>query len=219
MGVEGCGFSYDGGHVVFENLNFELQPGERVGLYGAQGSGTSTLLDLLHGLRQPCKGSITIQGMDVKSWSLEALREHVTLIRSMDIVNGSIAENVRLGKRDVSVGEVNEALRRVGLYKDVLALPNGINTELLAGGLPLSSRQRIRLLIARALALRPKLLLLDEVLDGLDEETQVELGRVLCDPAIGWTVLFSTRHRAVLGHCERVIHLTKGGQIDEGRSE
>jgi ABC-type bacteriocin/lantibiotic exporter with double-glycine peptidase domain len=200
-------FSYSSGKPIFSKLSFDLAPGDRVALFGPQGSGSSTVLDLLHGLRIPTAGHILIDRLDLRSWYLECLRSQVTLIRSGDLVNGTIADNVRLGHPDVSIYEVNAALRRVGLLQDVLALPEGIQTELITGGLPLSSRQRIRLLIARALVCRPRLLLLDEVLDGLDSATLAELASILMDPEQYWTVIIATREENVLRQCQRTINL------------
>ena len=200
-------FSYSSGKPIFSQLSFDLAPGDRVALFGPQGSGSSTVLDLLHGLRIPTAGHILIDKLDLRSWYLECLRSQVTLIRSGDLVGGTIADNVRLGHPDVSIYEVNAALRRVGLLEDVLALPEGIQTELITGGLPLSSRQRIRLLIARALVCRPRLLLLDEVLDGLDSATLAELASILMDPEQYWTVIIATREEHVLRQCQRTINL------------
>lgn len=200
-------FSYSSGKPIFTQLSFDLAPGDRVGLFGPQGSGSTTVLDLLHGLRIPTAGHILIDRLDLRSWYLECLRSQVTLIRSGDLVNGTIADNVRLGHPDVSIYEVNAALRRVGLLQDVLALPEGIQTELITGGLPLSSRQRIRLLVARALVCRPRLLLLDEVLDGLDSATLAELASILMDPEQYWTVIIATREENVLRQCQRTINL------------
>jgi ABC-type bacteriocin/lantibiotic exporter with double-glycine peptidase domain len=214
--VSDVAFEYSPGKPIFSNVNFCLEPGECVALYGSQGSGSSTMLDLLHGLRMPTEGHIVIDQLDLRGWYLESLRSQVTLIRSADLVNGTIAENVRLGHPDVSIYDVNAALSTVGLLQDVLDLPEGINTTLLAGGLPLSSRQRIRLLIARALVSRPRLLLLDEILDGLDKNALTELSSILLDPSRNCTVLISTREEAVIRRCTRLIdlddpecHLTK----------
>ena len=200
-------FAYESGRTVFANLRFQLQEGERVAVFGSQGSGASTLLDLLHGLRQPTCGHVAIDGLDLRAWYLESLRSQVALVCGDDLMEGTIADNIRLGRQDVSVYDINAALRQVGLLNEVLELPQGIQTNLLTGGLPLSSRQRIRLLIARALVMKPRLLLLDEVLDGLDEKALEELSGILLDPLRPWTVLISTREQAVLKRCDRVINL------------
>jgi putative ABC transport system ATP-binding protein len=205
--ISDVAFEYNAGKPVFSKVSFHLEPGERVALFGSQGSGSSTMLDLLHGLRVPTGGHILIDQLDLRGWYLESLRSQVTLIRGTDLVHGSIADNVRLGRPDVSIYDVNAALSDVGLLQDILDLPDGIHSTLLAGGLPLSSRQRIRLLIARAIVSRPRLLLLDEVLDGLDQNALAELSSILLDPVRDWTVLISTREEAVLRRCTRVIDL------------
>ena len=201
------GFEYEPGHPVFSNVTFTLEPGEHVALFGSQGSGSSTMLDLLHGLRQPTQGHVAIDGLDLRSWYLESLRTQAMLIRDTHIVAGSIADNVRLGRLDISIFDVNQALRLAGLLHDVLEFPEGIHTPLLTGGLPLSSRQRIRLLVARALAGKPRLLLLDEVLDGLDKDSMEEIATLLFNAERQWTILISTRDEAVLRRCPRVIDL------------
>lgn len=205
--VSDLAFEYSHGKPIFSKVNFCLEPGERVALFGSQGSGSSTMLDLLHGLREPSEGHIIIDQLDLRSWYLESLRSQVTLIRGTDLVNGTVADNVRLGNPDVSVYDINNALNAVGLLQEILDLPDGIHSSLLAGGLPLSSRQRIRLLIARAIVSRPRLLLLDEVLDGLDKKALAKLSDILVDPSHNWTVLISTREDAVMRSCTRVIDL------------
>ena len=200
-------FAYQTGKPIFHEISFALEPGDHVAIHGTQGSGSSTMLDLLHGLRTPSAGHILIDGLDLRSWNLECLRSQVTLIRPGDLFNGTLADNVRLGHPEVSLYEINAALRQVGLLQDVLDLPQGIQTELLTGGLPLSSRQRIRLLIARALVCKPRLLLLDEILDGLDTSTLKELADILFDSSHSWTVVLSTREEHVLNQCHRCIRL------------
>lgn len=200
-------FAYQPGKPIFTHVNCALEPGDHVAIHGTQGSGSSTMLDLLHGLRTPTSGHILIDGLDLRSWNLECLRSQVTLIRPGDLFNGSIADNVRLGHPDVSLYEVNAALRQVGLLQDVLEFEEGIQTQLLTGGLPLSSRQRVRLLIARAIVCRPRLLLLDEILDGLDNTTLMELAGVLLHPSHNWTVIISTREESVLNLCQRCVRL------------
>jgi ABC-type bacteriocin/lantibiotic exporter with double-glycine peptidase domain len=107
----------------------------------------------------------------------------------------------------ISLDEVTAALDRVGLLRELLELPEGVNTPLITGGLPLSSRQRIRLVLARALVAHPRLLLLDEVFDGLDEASLAELCDLILDPARPWTVLVATRDPAVIARCRRVLDL------------
>lgn len=207
VSVKDVAFSYADGREVFSEVSFEIQPGGRISLMGSQGSGCSTLLDLLLGLRHPTSGHISLDGFDLRSWYLEELRSSVMLIRTQDIVNGTIAENIRLGRPGVGLDEVHAALGQVGLLSDVMALPLGMHTPLVTGGLPLSSRQRTRLLLARALVLKPRLLLLDDVFDGMDKASMDELTGVLLDRALPWTVIIATRDPLVAARCDRCVDL------------
>ncbi|MCA1962391.1 MAG: ABC transporter ATP-binding protein/permease [Prosthecobacter sp.] len=200
-------YAYPDGQEVFQRVSFEVPAGGRVALKGSQGSGCSTLLDLLLGLRYPTSGHISIAGFDLRSWYLEELRASVMLIRSQDIVSGTIAENIRLGRPGIGLDDVQRALRQVGLLDDVMCLPLGMHTPLVTGGLPLSSRQRTRLLLARALVLKPRLLLLDDVFDGMDRASMDELTSVILDPGLPWTVIIATRDPLVAAKCGQQIDL------------
>jgi putative ABC transport system ATP-binding protein len=207
VSVANAAYAYPNGHEVFCKVSFEVPAGGRAALMGSQGSGCSTMLDVLLGLRYPTSGHISIAGFDLRSWYLEELRSSVMLIRSQDIVNGTIAENIRLGSPGIGLDEVQCALRDVGLLEDVMAQPQGMHTPLVTGGLPLSSRQRTRLLLARALVLKPRLLLLDDVFDGMDRSSMDELTAVILDPSRPWTVIIATRDPLVAAKCSQQIDL------------
>lgn len=207
VSVQKVGFCYPDGHEVFNQVSFDIPAGGRVALMGAQGSGCSTFLDLLLGLRYPTSGHISLDNFDLRSWYLEELRSNVMLVRTEDIVNGTIAENIRLGRPGVGLDEVHQALRLAGLLEDVLAMPLGMHTPLVTGGLPLSSRQRTRLLLARALVLKPRLLLLDDVFDGMDEKSMDELTSMLLSPKLPWTVIIATRDPLVAAKCDQRVDL------------
>jgi putative ABC transport system ATP-binding protein len=203
--------AYPEGNTAFEGLSTEVEPGARVALMGAEGAGASSLLDVLFGLRSLSSGYVMLAGLDLRSWNLEELRKNVLLLRAHDIVEGSVAENVRLGRRDVGLEVVQEALESVGLLRFVMQFPQGIHTALITGGSMLSSRQRVRLLLARALALKPRLLLVDELFDALDAETAQELMQVIFDPERKWTVFVATRDPRIAGGCTRRLVLGAHG--------
>jgi ABC-type multidrug transport system fused ATPase/permease subunit len=129
------------------------------------------------------------------------------LLRGHDIVNGTILDNIRLGRTEIGLDDVNESLRAVGLLDEILAMPDGLKTPLITGGLPLSSRQRTRLLLARALAMKPRLLLLDDVFDGLDQDSLRQLTEPVFDAQRTWTLIIATRHPEVAAKCDRTIEL------------
>ena len=204
------GYRRDGLQRAFGHVNFNLQAGDRAVVLGSVGSGTSTLLEAIAGFRKPSEGTVEVHGLDVRSWDLGALHAHTMLLREGDLIAGTIADNLRLGLRGVTIAQMQEAVERVGLGEVIRGMPEGLESRLITGGLPLTGRRRIRLLIARALVARPKLLLVDELLDGLDESTTAALCAVLKDPACAWTLLVSTRDQRVAERIGRRIDLDAG---------
>ena len=206
--AENLAFAYPDGPTLFDDRNFDLAPGTRVALCGVQGSGVSSLLDLLFAVRQPTQGHISLDGLDLRNWQLDRLRESVELLRRDEIVDGTVADNLRLGRPDIGMDEVRTALDRVGLLDDVLNHPDGLNLRLKVGGGPLSTSQRVRLLCARAIVQQPRLLLIDELLDGLDENTFDELAKAMLANDEPWTVIIATRLKDVAALCDDVIELS-----------
>lgn len=204
--VQGLAYARLGRTPSFEDVTFSVAPGERVALLASRGMGSSSILEMLLGMRTPVAGTLSVDGLDVRAWDLDALRAQACILRSGDLIAGTIAENVRVGRPEIPATEVQRAIEAVGLGETVRALPEGIHTPLVTGGLPLTGRQRARLLGARALAARPRLLLLDEVLDG-HEGTLDVLARALIDAPIPWTVIVVTHDRRVAARCGRVIEL------------
>jgi ABC-type bacteriocin/lantibiotic exporter with double-glycine peptidase domain len=205
--LRGVSFAYPDGREVLRGVNLSLRPGQRAALGGAQGSGCSTMLDLVAAMRSPTAGEIFVDGLDLRSWDLEAYRCQVMLLRSQDILTASLLDNLRLGRTDITIGQIQAALKEVGLLEDVLAMPDGVASQLVTGGLPLSSRQRNRLLIARALIHRPRLLIIDEFLDGMDPENSSLMADLVMAPGRPWTLLLATRDPQLLARCPSLLTL------------
>jgi putative ABC transport system ATP-binding protein len=186
----------------------EIAPGERIGVTGPAGSGKSTLADVLFGLRMPVRGAVRVDGIDTRHLPLADLRQHVGLVRDVEIFPGSVMDNVRLGREDLGVSDVTDALRRVGLEEDVMALPEGLNTVLHPSGRPLSSRNGWRLMIARAIAGRPRLLIVDGALDHIAAaDGRDRLRALLFAPDAPWTLICITNEQELLARCTRTISL------------
>lgn len=202
-------FTYDEGNEVIVNLTAAVRAGERVALVGASGAGKSTLVELLLGLREPTGGHVEIDGVDVRDLRLHNLREQVVSVAGEEVFDGTVLDNVRLGREKVTAGDVRAALRTVELLDDVQALPDGLNTPMVTGGGPLSRGQAERLMLARAIAGRPRLLVLDETLDHLDPALRrTVLGRVF-DRQAGWTLLVVTHDAEVIAACDRTLELSR----------
>ncbi len=207
VAAKDLGFGYDGGSTLFSDRNFELKPGDRVGLFGPQGSGVSTILDLLFAMRQPTSGHLSFDGLDSRNWHLESLRSQVQLLRRDEFVDGTVIENMRLGRSDIALEEIRAAIEKVGLLDELLGRPEGLNLRLSVGGSPMSTSQRISLLVARALVQRPRLLLIDELFDGFEDSTLKLLTEIVLLGNIPWTVVIATRMPDILVHCNQTIEL------------
>lgn len=204
--------TYDGApEPVLAVRQWDVSPGERVGLVGPNGSGKSTLADLLYGLRMPTHGTITIDAIDLRAIPLSSLRCQVALVRQVELFPGSVLDNVRLGRDHISYDMVVRALADVKLLDEVHALPQGLDTELHTHGRPLSQRQACRLMIARAIVGRPRLIVLDGVLDQVDQRDEQErLAATLFAPDAPWTLICITERQDVLARCRRVVTLSDG---------
>ncbi|MGE0362945.1 MAG: peptidase domain-containing ABC transporter [Vicinamibacterales bacterium] len=190
---------------------WSVSAGERVGVTGPHGSGKSTLADVLFGLRQPAAGTVRVQGIDLRHLPLAAMRQQVALVRGVELFPGSIADNVRLGRDELSHADVTAALAAVGLLDELQRLPQGLDTELHPHGRPLSHRQACRLMIARAIVGRPRLIVLDGILDQIDRaDDQEQLTAVLFAAAAPWTLVCVTDRPALLARCGRVVELHDG---------
>lgn len=174
----------DGVELVTEagtlRFSMELGPGERVSLAGASEWETSAAVDSIFGLSTPSAGVIEVQGHDVRDLALAELRSRVALVRDAEIFPGSVFDNLRAANPNLSAEEAWEALGRVGLAKVVKALPNGLGTALFLDGRPLSRREAVALTIARAIAGKPSILILDRTLDRIDPQQ----GAVIADHLI-----------------------------------
>ena len=192
---------------LLQNFNDTIQAGEFVGITGTLGSGTGSLLDLAYGLRKASRGTVLVANQDIRLWHLDSIRSNMALMRQTEVFEGSIADNVRLGDKSITLDAVRSNLSKVGLLERVRQLPEGIDTVLNAGGRPLSSGENRLLCLARTLAGNPKAILLDKVLDGLDDKQFAQALDTLFDPARKWTLLIASRDPQILNRCDRVIRL------------
>ncbi len=204
-------FGYAGAQPVLNGANFVAEPGTRTGIVAHSGSGKSTALNLIYGLLQPQGGAIEIDGFDLRHLSKADLRSQVLLLRHSEIFHGSILDNVRLGAQEKNHAEVREALEQAGILEDILRLPGGLDCELATGGLPLSAGQTVQLMFARAFLMRPRLLIVDELMDQLHDarERDTILNRLFA-PNPTWTLLIASADATILEGCDRVWEIHDG---------
>jgi len=210
LDIRDLAFAYNPSRPVLRHVSLVLRPGERVALVGPSGSGKSTLADLIFGLRPADHGYVLIDGIDIRELALVSLRSAVAIVRGGEVIEASVAENVSLGRPGVAPEHVRDALARVGLLEEILAFPDGLSMSLTTTGSPLSQGQLRRLLIARAMANRPRLLIVDETIDAIDVEARDEVLRALFDANAPWTLLVISHADDMIERCERVIVLRDG---------
>jgi len=203
---------------LLRDVTVEAGAGERIGLLGSTGSGKSTLLDVLYGLRQPGRGRVEIDNRDYRELNLGDLRDQIALVREPQIFEGTVVENLRLGREDLTTDRARKALEEVGLLEHILKMPNGIYTTLSTGGAPLSAGQAVQLELARAVAHEPRVLVLDECLDWLEDLP--ERGRLLdlvFGPRDRWTVIVASHNGEILRRCDRVYEIRDGRLLEVRR--
>jgi ABC-type bacteriocin/lantibiotic exporter with double-glycine peptidase domain len=199
--------------AILNGVSLSIAAGEKVAVCGPNSSGKSTLADCIYRISTPKSGRIEIDGHDVREVHPLELRSEIALVRGLDLFHGTIEENLTLSQKGLPSGRVREALTMVGLLEDVYSLPDGLQTALKGQAEPLSRGQAARLVIARAILSEPRLMILDGILDGIDEDKAGELLAELIGPRAPWSLLVLTHEQSVARHFEKSFVLD-GGKIN-----
>jgi ABC-type bacteriocin/lantibiotic exporter with double-glycine peptidase domain len=205
IAVHDLSFRYDDGPSVLNHLNLQVKPGEKVALRGPNGAGKSTFIDLLYGIREATEGRIEFDGRDLRDLTYESARAGIAVVKDIECFEGTIADNVAMGRAGIDLAAVRAALDAVGLSERILRFREGLNTPIWTGGRPLSQGQANRLMIARALAGGPRLIVLDETLDHMDEAIRDLVIPTLLGKDRPWTVLVVTHSDDIARRCDRVV--------------
>jgi ATP-binding cassette subfamily B multidrug efflux pump len=178
IAFENVSFAYDGngGEPVLEQVSFVAEPGETVAIVGATGAGKSTLIHLIPRFYDVSGGRVRFDGVDIRELDLRALRSQIGIaLQEAVLFGGTIRDNIRYGRADADEAEVLMAARAAQAHDFIQELPQGYDTEVGSRGVTLSGGQRQRIAIARALLVRPKVLILDDCTSAVDVETEVRL--------------------------------------------
>lgn len=210
--MEAVSFTYpDQTRPVLDNLSLSLAPGDRLLIMGGNGSGKSTLLNMLAGLYEPHSGALSYDGMPRGNLDLTALRSQIgdCLIQE-HLFQGTLLENIAMGRKDATLENVKWAVQHMNLEDFVRSLPNGYNTVLDPQGKKLPRSTVQKLLLARSIADKPRLLLIDDPFEQIAAEDRERIMRFLTDSQHRWTLVISASDPLLLGLCGKALRLEQG---------
>ncbi|GAA0803445.1 ABC transporter ATP-binding protein [Faecalicatena orotica] len=205
-------FYYQGSkEPALSHITFTAYAGETIGIIGGTGCGKSSLVNLIPRFYDASKGEMLVNGVNVKSWKLNELREKVGIVPQKAVLfHGTIRENMQMGKENASDEEIREALKTAQALEIVETKPEGLDTPVSEGGKNLSGGQKQRLTIARALVRKPQILILDDSASALDFATDSRLRKALSEDTTGMTVFIVSQRAASIMYADRILVLDDG---------
>lgn len=202
---------------AIENINLSIDYGEKVGIIGATGSGKSTFVNLIPRFYDVSKGSILLNGINVKDYNILDLRRRISIVHQNSVLfRGTIKQNLRWGKEDASDKEIKEALEISQSLDFVNEKPNKFNELVEEGGRNFSGGQKQRLTIARAIIKKPEILILDDSFSALDQETENRLRNAIMERFKDNTIIFISQKSKSIKNCDKIIVFDNGKIVGEG---
>lgn len=213
-------FSYDGEREVLKNINMEIKPGELTAIVGESGSGKSTIASLLINTYSSSKGKILLNGMNIENISLENIYENIGLVSTNShIFNGTIEDNLLIGKPKATEENMEEALKTARLYEFVKGLPHGLKTDVGQGGSALSGGQKQRLALARTILADRGMIIFDEATSNIDVESEEDIWQVIYELSKKKTILVISHRLASVKGAQKIYVMNKGEVIEAGTHE
>ncbi len=211
-----AGFRY-GNRAVIKHLDLTIEPGEMIGLVGHSGSGKSTLVNLMCRFYDVSEGSISVDGVNIRSLPISEYRRHIGLVlQEPFLFFGSIAENIAYGKPEATRADIVAAARAAHAHEFILRLPHGYDSLVGERGHGLSGGERQRISIARALLIDPRILILDEATASVDTETEKEIQKALDNLVHGRTTIAIAHRLSTLHKANRLVVMDKGEIVEIG---
>ena len=210
-------FDYGDGKDVLRNISFSVSPGQRLALVGVSGAGKSTIVSLILRLYEPQRGTILIDGRDLRQYQRASLRRHIGIVLQQSLLFGAtIRENIAYGKPQATLQEIEAAARAANADEFICQLEHGYDTVIGERGATLSGGQRQRIAIARALIRDAPVLILDEPMTGLDGESEAKVREALDRLMAGKTCIVITHDLQSVADADQVLVLEGGGIVDRG---
>ena len=200
---------------VIDNLSLKIRPGQYVAIVGKTGCGKSTLMRLLLGFEKADRGAIYYDGKDINSLDLKSLRRKIgSVMQNGKLLQGDIYSNITISAPWLTMDEAFEAAEKAGIAEDIRRMPMGMHTMISEGSGGISGGQRQRLMIARAIAPKPKILMFDEATSALDNITQRQVCEAL--DAMKCTRIVIAHRLSTIKQCDRIIVLDGGHIVEDG---
>jgi subfamily B ATP-binding cassette protein MsbA len=210
-------FAYGPDIAALEDVSLQIKPGQRVALVGASGAGKSTMLSLLLRFYDPLRGSVRLDGRDLRSITHDSLREHIGIVtQDTFLFHDTIYNNILFGRPDATKEEIEEAARQAFAHDFILAQPQGYESIVGDKGCKLSGGQQQRLAIARALLKNAPVLLLDEATSALDSESERMIQTALEKLSAGKTVVAIAHRLSTVLSSDMIVVMSEGRIIDTG---
>ena len=218
---ENVSFEYPDDHnIVFRDLNLAIRHGEKVAIVGPSGGGKTTLCNLIPRFYDVTNGRITIDGEDIKHFTLKSLRKNVGIVQQdVYLFSGTIYENIVYGRQDATKEEVMEAAKQAGAHEFIMNLKDGYDTYVGERGVKLSGGQKQRISIARVFLKNPPIIILDEATSALDNESEYAVAQSLARLSEGRTTLTIAHRLSSIRNSDRILVLTEKGIVEEGKHE
>lgn len=211
-------FSYDKERKVLENINIEMKNNKMIALVGESGCGKSTITNLLLKQNKVDSGEILLNGINLNEIPFDVLTKKVGFINhSAYIFNGSIEDNIRMGKNDASYDEIYDALKKANLYEFVMSLPEKLNTNVGEGGSLLSGGQKQRLALARTIITDPEIYIFDEATSNIDVESEEKVWESIYKLSKNKTVIVISHRLANVKNADAIYVLDKGHIVEHGK--
>lgn len=208
------------GEASLENITFTAEPGQTIGIIGGTGSGKTSLVHMIPRFYDATDGCVRINGQDVKSYSLEELRQHIGIVMQKAVLfHGSIRDNIRWGNPEADDEMITEALELAQASEVVAGKPEGLDYEIEQGGRNLSGGQRQRFTIARALVRKPSILILDDSASALDFATDAKLRKALSGLKNTSTIFIVSQRTSSIQQADKILVLDDGQLVGMGSHE
>ena len=216
---ENVSFHYDGngGKAVLDNVSFTVEPGQRVALLGATGSGKSTLVHLIPRFYDLTGGRITVDNVDTREWALDSLRARIGMVlQQTTLFSGTVRENIAYGRPDTTLDEVVAVAKIAQAHDFIMTMPATYDSAVEARGANLSGGQKQRIAIARALLISPSILILDDSTSAVDVETEARIQDALERLMVGRTVFVVAQRISTVLSADQIIVLDNGHIAAQG---